>query len=106
MDTALGWISMRHNQLIDDALMQEFYGLDRETLSVDSVSITKSGRLHRWTESRGYVCAQLSGQNLSAEITRQFGLIHLVAVQPEASVALRRQVIRALVNTAQLLKGE
>lgn len=96
---------MRQNEFVHDGLVQEFYGLDTENMSVDSVSITKSGKMHRWTEANGYVCAQLSGPNMQAEVTRHFGLIYLVAVQPDASVELRRQVMRGLRATARLLKG-
>ena len=94
---------MRQNEFLHDELVQEFYGLDSETMSVDSVSITKSGKMHRWTEADGYISAQLSGPSMQAEVTRHFRLIYLVAVQPDASVALRHQVIRGLRATAGLL---
>src|SRR3954465_13531453 len=96
---------MRQNEFVHDDLVQEFYGLDPETLSVDSVSIRKSGKMHRWTETNGYVCGQLSGPSMQAEVTRHFGLIYLVAVQPDASVELRQQIMRGLRSTARLLKG-
>jgi hypothetical protein len=90
-------------QIFHDELVQEFYGLDSENMSVDSVSITKSGKMHRWTERDGYISAQLSGPDMQAEVTRHFRLIHLVAVEPNASVELRQQVIRGLKATARLL---
>ena len=96
---------MRQNEFFHDHLLQEFYGLDSETMSVDSVSITKSGKMHRWTEAEGYISAQLSGPSMQAEVTRHFGLIYLVAVQPDASVELRQQIMRGLRATAWLLKG-
>ena len=95
---------MRQNEFFHDHLLQEFYGLDRETMSVDSVSITKSGKMHRWTEAEGYITAQLSGPNMQTEVTRHFDLIFLVAVQPDASVELRQQIMRGLRATARLLK--
>ncbi len=42
---------MRVNEFVTDELVQEFYGLDPETMLVDSVSITKSGKMHRWSGS-------------------------------------------------------
>ncbi len=96
---------MRQSEFVYDELVQEFYGLDEETMRVDSVSIMKSGKMYRWTETAGYVRAQLSGPSMQAEVTRNFGLIYLVAVQPDASVELRQQVIRGLRTTARLLKG-
>jgi hypothetical protein len=95
---------MRHNDFVNDVLIQEFYGIDRGTMAVDSVSITKSGKIYRWTEADGYISAQLSGPSLQAEITRCFGLTHLIAVQPDASVELRRQIMSALRVTARLLR--
>jgi hypothetical protein len=95
---------MRQNKFFHDHLLQEFYGLDSETMFVASVSITTSGKMHRWTEAEGYISAQLSGPNMQAEVTRHFGLIYLVAVQPDASVELRQQIMRGLRATAGLLK--
>jgi hypothetical protein len=97
---------MRQDDTVRDALAQEFYGLDGRTLAVDSVSITKSGKMHRWTMNDGYISAQLSGPNMQAEVTQHFGLIYLVAVQPDASVELRQQIMRGLRATARLLKGQ
>jgi hypothetical protein len=94
---------MLQSEFVNDELVQEFYGLDRETMLVDSVSITMSGKMHRWTDANGYLTAQLSGPSVQAEVTRHFGLIYLVAVQPDASVRLRQQVMRGLRATAQLL---
>jgi hypothetical protein len=96
---------MRMNELVDDELVQEFYGLDPESMLVDSVSITKSGKMHRWTWKHGYVVGQMAGESMQTEVTRIFGLIHLVAVQSNASVDLRKQVIRGLKTTARLLDG-
>ena len=87
---------MRQNNFFHEELVQEFYGLDSRTMSVASVSITKSGKMHRWTEADGYITARMSGLNMQAEVTRHFGLIHLVAVQPDASVELRQQIMRRL----------
>jgi hypothetical protein len=95
---------MRQDDSFYDGLAQEFYGLDSETLAVDSVSITKSGKMHRWTVN-GYISAQLSGPSMQTEVTRHFGLIYLVAVEPNASVELRQQIMRGLRATARLLKG-
>jgi hypothetical protein len=96
---------MRQSEFSSDDVVQEFYGLDSDTMSVDSVSITKSGKMYRWTETHGYVSARLSGPDMQAEVTRHFGLTYLVAVQPDASTQLRRQVMRGLRTTAQILKG-
>jgi hypothetical protein len=96
---------MRQNEFIDDELVQEFYGLDGETMLVGSASITKSGRMHRWTDAVGYISAQLSGPSMQAEVTRHFGLIYLVAVQPDATLELRRRVMRGLRATARLLRN-
>ena len=96
---------MKQYEFINDDLVQEFYGLDRKTLSVDSVSITKSGKMHRWSPAKGYVSADMSGPNMQEEVTRHFGMSNLVAVQPHASVELRQQIMRGLRNTAELLKG-
>ena len=95
--------SMRVNEFVVDRLVQEFYGLDPETMLVESVSITKSGKMHRWTWEHGYVVGQMAGESMQAEVTRIFGLTYLVAVQPDASVDLRMQVIRGLKTTAKLL---
>ena len=76
------WLTMRESEFVRDNVVQEFYGLDRDTMSVDSVWIMKSGKMYRWTEANGYVRAQLSGPSMQAEVTRNFGLIYLVAVQP------------------------
>lgn len=43
---------------------------------------------------------------MQAEVTRHFGLIHMVAVQPDASIELRMQIMRGLRNTSNLLKGK
>jgi hypothetical protein len=96
---------MRQDDSFYDDLVQEFYGLDRGTLTVDSVSITKSGKMYRWTEADGYISARLSGPSMQEEVTRHFGLIYLVAVQPDASVKLRQQIMRGLTATARLLLG-
>ncbi len=93
------------NDFATDLLVQEFYGLDLKTLAVDSVSITKSGKMHRWTWEDGYVVGQMAGENMQKEVTRIFGLTYLVAVEPNASVALRKQVMRGLKVTARLLQG-
>ena len=94
---------MRQNEFLNDELVMEFYGLDTKTLAVDCVSITQSGRMHRWTDTDGYISAQMSGPSMQAEVTRQLGLSFLIAVEPHASLELRKQVIRGLQNTAQLL---
>ena len=96
---------MRQDESFYDDVVQEFYGLDSKTLAVDSVSITKSGKMHRWTEDDGYLSAQLSGRSMQAEVTQHFGLIYLVAVQPDATVELRQQIMRGLRATARLLEG-
>jgi|SRR5688572_7144008 hypothetical protein len=96
---------MRENDFLSDNLVQEFYGLDASTLAVDCVSIRESGKMHRWTNSNGYVCAHMSGPSMQAEVTRHFGLVYLVAVQPDASIELRKQIMRGLQNTSRLLKG-
>ena len=97
---------MPRNECLQDELIQEFYGLDIRTLSVESVSITKSGKMQRWTDTQGYVSAQLSGPSMQSEVTRHFGIAYLVAVQPDASTELRKQVMRGLSTTARLLKGD
>jgi hypothetical protein len=95
---------MRESEFFHNSLVQEFYGLDPETLTVESVSIMKSGAMHRWTRTSGYICKKLAGPILQEEVTKRFGLIYLVAVQPDASVEMRQQVMRGLRSTAQLLK--
>ena len=97
---------MRRDKSFCDDLVQEFYGLDSKTMTVGSVSITKTGKMHRWTEAGGYISAQLSGPSMQVEVTRHFSLIYLVAVQPDASVELRQQIMRELRATAQLLKKD
>ena len=95
---------MRMNNSATDELVQEFYGLDPVTMLIDSVSITKSGVMYRWTWERGYVVAQMTvGESIQAEVARIFGLAYLVAVQPDASADLRKQVMRGLETTAKLL---
>jgi hypothetical protein len=94
---------MRKNEFLHDELLTEFYGLDAVSLAVDCVSIRESGNMHRWTDLNGYVCARMSGPSMQAEVTRHFALIYLVAVEPSASVELRKQIIRELQNTARLL---
>ena len=97
---------MRQSEFLSDDVVQEFYGLDSDTMIVDSVSITKSGKMYRWTVTDGYVSARLSGLVMQAEVIRHFGLTFLVAVQPDASIQLRRRVMRGLRTTAQMLKGQ
>ena len=58
---------MLQSELVHDELVQEFYGLDLETMLVDSISIAMSGKMHRWTEANGYLTAQLSGPSMQAE---------------------------------------
>jgi hypothetical protein len=95
---------MRENEFLHDELVMEFYGLDAITLAVDCVSIRQSGKMHRWSDLDGYICAQMSGPSMQAEVTRHLGLIYLVAVEPNASIDLRKQIIRGLQATARLLK--
>ena len=44
---------MRESEFVHYDIVEEFYGLDRDTMSVDSVSIMKSGKMYRWTEANG-----------------------------------------------------
>ena len=90
---------------IYDELVQEFYGLDPQTRLVDCVSITKSGQIHRWTAKSGYLVKQMSGESMQAEVTRLYGLTHLIAVEPDASLELRKQVMAGLQATALLSKN-
>jgi len=83
---------MRQDNLFHDDLAQEFYGLDSETLAVDSVSFTKSGKMYRWTVNDGYICAQLCGPSTQAEVARHFGPTYLVAVELDAQSSCGTQL--------------
>jgi len=44
-----------------DDILTEFYGIDPITRKVESVAISQSGRISHWTDRRGYVVRQLTG---------------------------------------------
>jgi hypothetical protein len=83
-----------------DEIVEEFYGLDPVSLKVDNVAITRSGRISRWTNDKGYVIHQLAGNDRHAEIVSLFGLTDLVQVDPRTTHIKRRAVIDALHATA------
>ena len=75
-----------------DELFREFYGVDPETFRVDSVSITRSGKISRWTE-KGYIVEQMVGKDMRTEVNRLFRLIELVEVHPRTPNSKRRSII-------------
>jgi len=44
-----------------DDILTEFYGIDPITRKVESVAISQSERISHWTDRRGYVVRQLTG---------------------------------------------
>lgn len=81
---------------IYDELVQEFYGIDPISSTVENVAITRSGKISRWTISKGYVVHQMAGTDTCSEIARLFGLTELVEVNPRAALDRRRLVMEAL----------
>jgi hypothetical protein len=79
-----------------DEIIQEFYGIDAISLTVDNVAITRTGKISRWTGDKGYVIHQMTGSDKYAEIARLFGLTDLVQVDPHTTHVKRRAVMEAL----------
>ena len=96
----------------NDELVQEFYGIDARTFRVDSVAITRSGKITRWTE-KGYIVEQMVGRDMRAEVIRLFGLIELIEVHPRTPNSNRRSIMvqlqakaLELLPTSQTGEGE
>ena len=82
---------MRQDESFYDDLVQEFYGLDSKTLAVDSVSITKSGKMHRWTEDEAKMLRYLRLHTRSNELRADISIIlrptvHLSALRNRHAV--------------------
>jgi hypothetical protein len=71
------------NEVAD--IVTEFYGIDSVTGKTDSVAISRSGKISRWTDTKGYITTQMSGSDARSEATRIFGLVELVEVHPRTS---------------------
>ena len=80
---------------IHDELVQEFYGINPRTFKVDSVAITRSGKLSQWTD-RGYRFHQLQGSDVLAEILALTGLIELVDLHPKTPNLKRHKILADL----------
>ena len=68
-----------------DDILTEFYGIDPITRKVESVAISQTGKLSRWTDRKGYIVRQMTGDDARSEVTRILGLIELVEVHPRTS---------------------
>jgi hypothetical protein len=79
-----------------DELVQEFYGIDPVRRKVENVAVTRTGKISHWTIDKGYVIHQMTGTDAPSEVTRLFGLIELVEVNPRTPPDKRRQLIEAL----------
>ena len=79
-----------------DELVQEFYGIDPVRRKVENVAITRTGKISHWTVDKGYVTHQMTGTDAPSEVTRLFGLIELVEVDPRTRPDKRRELIEAL----------
>jgi len=81
---------------IYDELVQEFYGVDPVRRRVESVAVTRSGKISHWTIDKGYVIQQMSGTDAGSEVARLFGLTDLVEVNPRTSPNKRRELMETL----------
>jgi hypothetical protein len=79
-----------------DELVQEFYGIDPVRRKVENVAVTRTGRISHWTIDKGYVIHQMIGTDAPSEVTRLFGLIELVEVNPRTPANKRRELIETL----------
>jgi hypothetical protein len=79
-----------------DELVQEFYGIDPVRRKVENVAVTRTGKISHWTIDKGYVIHRMTGTDAGSEITRLFGLIELVEVNPRTPPSKRRQLIESL----------
>jgi hypothetical protein len=84
---------------IHDELVQEFYGINPGTFKVDSVAVTRSGKLSQWTD-RGYQLHQLQGSDVLAEILALTGLIELVDLHPKTPNLKRPKILADLTKKA------
>jgi hypothetical protein len=84
---------------IHDELVQEFYGINPGTFKVDSVAVTRSGKLSQWTD-RGYQLHQLQGSDVLAEILALTGLIELVDLHPKTPNLKRHKILADLTKKA------
>jgi hypothetical protein len=84
---------------IHDELVQEFYGINPGTFKVDSVAVTRSGKLWQWTD-RGYQLRQLQGSDVLAEILALTGLIELVDLHPKTPNLRRHKILADLTKKA------
>jgi hypothetical protein len=84
---------------IHDELVQEFYGINPGTFKVDSVAVTRSGKLWQWTD-RGYQLHQLQGSDVLAEILALTGLIELVDLHPKTPNHKRHKILADLTKKA------
>jgi hypothetical protein len=79
-----------------DELVQEFYGIDPVRRKVENVAVTRTGKISHWTIDKGYVIHRMTGTDAGSEVTRLFGLIELVEVNPRTPPHKRRELIEAL----------
>jgi hypothetical protein len=64
------------------------------SLTLDSVGITRRGKISRWTD-QGYIVLQMTGRS-PAGVTQLFGLIELIGVSPRATRDERLAVMESL----------
>jgi hypothetical protein len=76
-----------------DEILTEFYGIDPVTRKIDSVAISRSGRISQWTDRKGYIVSQMTGNDARSEVTRILGLIELVEVHPRTSNDKRIKIL-------------
>ena len=79
-----------------DDLVLEFYGIDPVRRKVENVAVTRTGKISHWTIDKGYVIHRMTGTDAGSEVTRLFGLIELVEVNPRTPPNKRRELMEAL----------
>jgi len=79
-----------------DDLVREFYGIDPVRRKVENVAVTRTGKISHWTIDKGYVIHRMTGTDAGSEVTRLFGLIELVEVNPRTPPNKRRELMEAL----------
>ena len=87
-----------------DDILTEFYGIDPITRKVESVAISQTGKLSRWTDRKGYIVRQMTGDDARSEVTRILGLIELVEVHPRTSNEKRLKILMDLRTSALEVK--
>lgn len=90
-----------------DEIIREFYGINRETLEIESASVTRGGTLSKVTGD-GYRSHHIEhGRDARSEVIIVFGLIEIVEVHPTLTGdEQKRQIIEQLLRKATAMKAE